>query len=52
VTAVIIDPLTSNTRAHKFYQRIGFVPVGRQMFGDDDCLIHRRSREAWRTRFP
>jgi aminoglycoside 6'-N-acetyltransferase len=52
VTAVIIDPLASNTRAHKFYQRIGFAPLGRQMFGDDDCLVHQLSREAWRTRFP
>jgi len=52
VTAVIIDPLASNTRAHKFYQRIGFAPIGRQLFGNDDCLVHRLSREAWRTRFP
>lgn len=52
VTAIVIDPLASNMRAHKFYQRIGFVPVGRQMFGDDDCLVHRLSRDAWRVRFP
>jgi aminoglycoside 6'-N-acetyltransferase len=52
VTAIVIDPLASNTRAHKFYQRIGFVPVGRQMFGEDDCLVHRLSREAWQARFP
>jgi len=52
VTAVIIDPLASNTRAHKFYQRIGFVPVERHMFGEDDCLVHRLTREAWQARFP
>ena len=52
VTAVIIDPLASNTRAHKFYRRIGFVAVGRQLFGEDDCLVHRLTREAWQARFP
>lgn len=52
VTAIVIDPLASNTRAHTFYQRLGFVPVGRQMFGEGDCLVHRLSREAWRARFP
>lgn len=54
VTAIIIDPLASNTRAHKFYQRIGFQPVGRQRLGDDDddCLVHRLTRADWRKLFP
>jgi aminoglycoside 6'-N-acetyltransferase len=48
VTAILIDPLNSNPRAHRFYQRVGFVPVGRQVFnGEDDCLVHRLSREDW-----
>lgn len=49
VTAIIVDPLNSNPRAHKFYQRIGFVPTHRQSFEDeeDDCLIHKLTREAW-----
>ena len=32
VTAIVIDPLASNTDAHRFYQRLGFEPVGRRMF--------------------
>jgi aminoglycoside 6'-N-acetyltransferase len=52
VTAILIDPLATNTRSHRFYQRIGFVPVGRRRFGDDDCLVHRLTREVWRARFP
>jgi aminoglycoside 6'-N-acetyltransferase len=49
VTAIVIDPLASNTRAHRFYQRIGFKPVGRQTFndGEDDCLVHRLERKDW-----
>jgi aminoglycoside 6'-N-acetyltransferase len=53
VTAVIIDPLASNTRAHAFYQRLGFIPTHRQLFHEeDDCLVHRLTRAQWRTRFP
>lgn len=50
VTAVIIDPLASNTRAHKFYQRLGFVPLRRQLFNDEsDCLVHELTRERWQN---
>jgi len=52
VTAIVIDPLASNTRAHRFYRRLGFVPEGGRMFGDDDCLVHRLTRLTWRQRFP
>ncbi len=47
VTAVLIDPLESNTRAHRFYQRLGFTPVGVQVFGTDRCLVHRLDRYQW-----
>ncbi len=52
VTAIVIDPLVSNERAYRFYQRLGFVAEGRRMFEDDDCLVHRLTRTAWRERFP
>ena len=48
VTAIVIDPLASNTRAIAFYQRLGYVAVGRRMFGDDDCLVLTLTRHAWR----
>lgn len=51
VTAVVIDPLASNTRAHKFYERLGFEPVGRRMFDEDDCLVHELTRERYRIAF-
>ncbi len=50
VTAVVIDPLATNTRAHKFYRRIGFTPVGRRTFnGEDDCLVHELTRATWQS---
>lgn len=48
VNAIVIDPLTSNTDAHRFYQRLGFKIVGRRLFGEDDCLVHRLDRADWR----
>ena len=50
VTSVLVDPLASNTRGHRFYQRLGFKPTHRQMFGEDDTLVHRLTREAWGAR--
>lgn len=47
VTAVIIDPLASNTAAHRFYQRLGFVPLEERTFGEDRCLVHRLERSEW-----
>lgn len=46
VGAVLVDPLARNSRAHRFYQRLGFRPVGRRTFGEDDCLVHRLERPA------
>ena len=47
VTGIVIDPLASNERAHRFYRRLGFKPVGRRKFGGDDCLIHELTRRDW-----
>jgi aminoglycoside 6'-N-acetyltransferase len=44
---VLIDPLASNTRAHRFYERLGFRAVGERRFGDDLCLVHELSRDEW-----
>ena len=49
VTAIIIDPLNSNTDAHRFHRRLGFKSVGRRLFNsEDDCLVHRLERADWR----
>ncbi|MBE9180021.1 acetyltransferase [Oculatella sp. LEGE 06141] len=47
VTAVLADPLVSNTRVHHFYERLGFQRVDRRQFGEDDCLVYRLNREDW-----
>jgi aminoglycoside 6'-N-acetyltransferase len=47
VTGIIIDPLASNERAHRFYRRMGFRAIDRRNFGGDDCLIHELTRDEW-----
>jgi aminoglycoside 6'-N-acetyltransferase len=50
VTAILIDPLESNVRARRFYERLGFNPVGPRRFGADACLVYTLTRTAWRAR--
>lgn len=47
VTAVLIDPLASNTRAHRFYERLGFRFVEERRLDLDDCFVYRLEREDW-----
>jgi aminoglycoside 6'-N-acetyltransferase len=47
VEAVLIDPLAPNTRAHRFYERLGFTLVGPRIFGPDHCLVYRLDRRTW-----
>jgi aminoglycoside 6'-N-acetyltransferase len=47
VTAILIDPLASNTRAHRFYERLGFQFLEHRRFGEDECFVYRLSRENW-----
>ena len=44
VSAILIDPLTSNKRAIKFYERLGFEFVEFRRFGEDDCSVYRLVR--------
>ncbi|MFN6563696.1 MAG: GNAT family N-acetyltransferase [Nostoc sp. ChiSLP01] len=47
VTAILIDPLVSNTRAHRFYERLGFQFIEHRRFGEDECFVYRLSRANW-----
>lgn len=48
VTAILIDPLASNVRAHRFYRRFGFEFVERRQFdADSDCFVFKLTRSHW-----
>ncbi len=48
VTAILIDPLVTNTRAHRFYERLSFRRIDRRMFEEDNCYVYRLDRGDWR----
>lgn len=47
VTAVLIDPLETNVKAHRFYERLGFKFVEKRTFGRDRCYVYRMDRQDW-----
>lgn len=50
VRAILIDPLESNTRAIRFYEKLGFKFVEKRTFGEDPCVVYRLEREDWEKR--
>lgn len=44
VDGIWIDPLKSNTKAHKFYEKIGFKFVIEREFDGDICLVYELKR--------
>lgn len=50
VRAVLVDPLSENTRAHRFYARLGFRFIEERRFGLDLCHVMRLDRADWRPR--
>lgn len=47
VQAVLIDPLATNTAAHRFYERLGFSFVEERDFSDDHCYVYRLARDDY-----
>ena len=47
VEAILIDPLESNTDAHRFYERLGFKFVEKRRFNEDDCLVYSLKKNDW-----
>jgi aminoglycoside 6'-N-acetyltransferase len=52
VHTVVIDPLESNVRAHRFYERQGFVFLEKRRFDEDECLVYHCTRKAWEAQLP
>jgi aminoglycoside 6'-N-acetyltransferase len=49
ITQILIDPLSSNHRAHKFYERLGFEFLEERKFNLDECWVYRLTRVKWAT---
>src|SRR5215207_7415026 len=44
VHTILVDPLESNTRSHRFYERLGFEYVVCRRFGEDCCFVYKLKR--------
>jgi aminoglycoside 6'-N-acetyltransferase len=45
VTKILIDPLATNTKAHRFYERLGFKFVEERKFDDSECFVYELKRK-------
>lgn len=45
--AILIDPLASNTEAHRFYERLGFQFVEERNFEGVNCFVYRLDRSVY-----
>ncbi len=45
ITGILIDPLKTNTKAHRFYERLGFTFLEEREFGGDVCFVYELRRE-------
>lgn len=44
VHTILLDPLAANTRAHRFYERLGFECIAQREFRGDQCCVYRLRR--------
>lgn len=40
VHTILIDPLSSNTQAHRFYEKLGYRFLEERTFGQDHCFVY------------
>jgi len=40
VDSILIDPLKTNVKAHRFYERLGFEYVDERVFGQSVCYVY------------
>ncbi|MCE7992900.1 MAG: acetyltransferase [Roseivirga sp.] len=50
VKKILIDPLASNTSAHRFYKRLGFTFVEKRSFDEAECFVFELLRSNWLSR--
>tara|TARA_R110002096_G_scaffold28203_8_gene85644 strand:- start:5 stop:493 length:489 start_codon:yes stop_codon:yes gene_type:complete len=44
INGILIDPLKTNTKAHKFYKRLGFKFVEERTFDETACFVYELDR--------
>ena len=52
VNGILVEPLAHNTRAHRFYERLGFQFIEVRNFDGDDCHVYLLPRDSAATPLP
>lgn len=47
VKGVLLDPLATNTKAHRFYEKLGFKFIEQRVFADDVCYVYYLDRSTY-----
>jgi aminoglycoside 6'-N-acetyltransferase len=45
IHTILLDPLATDTRAHRFYERLGFECVAKRDFHGHQCCVYRLQRD-------
>jgi len=48
VTSILIDPLVTNEKARRFYERLGFRFIENRKFDEDECAVYQLNRVDWK----
>ncbi len=51
VDEILVDPLASNSKAHRFYERLGFRAIEQRQFGEDLTIVYQLDRAYWTGKF-
>jgi aminoglycoside 6'-N-acetyltransferase len=49
VDGILIDPLKSNIKAHRFYKRLGFEFIEKRQFDESECFVYELNRKKAST---
>lgn len=47
VNELVVDPLSTNAKAHRFYTRLGFKYMETKKFGEDLCYVMKLKRASY-----
>ncbi|OEK01259.1 GNAT family N-acetyltransferase [Roseivirga sp. 4D4] len=50
VTGILIDPLVTNVKAIRFYERMGFEFVEHRDFDSSHCAVYKLQKSKWKTK--
>jgi aminoglycoside 6'-N-acetyltransferase len=49
IDGILIDPLKSNIKAHRFYERLGFEFIEERTFDKSECYVYELKRKSKNT---